>query len=205
MATAREEIIGWLALRVADIVIDAGDLDDLAERMAAAPLLAAETFAGEMLDIARILGESARQPVHFSSLGVSGAFDTSAALDAVTLLSAVALAVAIGRIDWMSRPAARDARSILVEQAHRAYAVTARLGPDLHGWLAGLVAVAVRLVSEMAANATPMVTVQTGISLPSTVLAYHLYGDANRAGGMVDMARAATPMVMPATFEALAS
>ncbi len=68
-----------------------------------------------------------------------------------------------------------------------------------------IIAISVRVISDIAANAAPIVNVRTGISLPSTVLAYQLYGDAKRAQGMVDIAGAATPLVMPTTFDALAS
>ncbi len=48
-----------------------------------------------------------------------------------------------------------------------------------------------------------MVTVETGISLPSTLLAYKLYGDPARAGALCDVAGSMTPALMPARFEAL--
>jgi prophage DNA circulation protein len=78
-------------------------------------------------------------------------------------------------------------------------------GSDLYGWLAGLNAMAVRVVSNIAADAVPLVRVETGVSLPSSVLAYKLYGDATRAEGLVDIARSMTPMLMPSVFEALES
>lgn len=78
-------------------------------------------------------------------------------------------------------------------------------GADLYAWLSNLVSVSVRVVSEIAANAVPVVRVATKLSLPSSVLAYQLYGDASRAQGLVEIAGSATPLLMPASFEALAS
>lgn len=74
---------------------------------------------------------------------------------------------------------------------------------DLYGYLSRLVEVAVLIVSDQAANAVPIVRVETGISMPSTVLAYQLYGEADRAQGLVEIARSATPMLMPIAFDAL--
>ena len=203
--SARSEILGWIAARAGDILADVSDVVDVADRLAVAEALDAPAFAAEILDLARILGESTRSPSAFGQLLLVPDFDTDVGRDGVTLISAVAMAIAIGRVSWPSRPAARKARSSFVERAHAAYAVTAALGPELHMWLAGLVAVAVRLVSDLAANATPMVHVESGVSLPSTVIAYHLYGDAKRAQGLVDISGSATPLIMPSGFEALAS
>jgi hypothetical protein len=200
-----DEILAWLSARASEIISDADDSVLVADRLAAADTLSGAAFAAEILDLARIIGESVRTEAQFKALAVFPDFDTATGRDGVTLLAAVAQALAIGRIDWLSRPRARMARSAFVDLAHQAYAVAAPLGPDLYAWLGNLVSVAVRLVSDRAANATPMVTVESGISLPSTVLAYQLYGDANRAEGLVDISGASTPLIMPARFEALAS
>lgn len=205
MNSAMDEILAWLSARAAEIVTDADDIVLVADRVAAAVDLDAAAFAAEILDLARILGESVRTEAQFKALATFPDFDTDIGRNGVTLLAAVAQALAIGRVDWLSRPRARAARTAFVDLAHQAYAVAAPFGPDLYGWLANLVSVAVRLVSDRAANATPVVTVESGISLPSTVLAYQLYGDAKRAAGLVDISGAATPLIMPVRFEALAS
>jgi hypothetical protein len=198
-------LLSWLADLAAAIVTDAEDAAMLADRLDAARALAGAALAAEVIDIARIIGESVASEAAFKRLAVLPDFDEDAAARAAILMVAIAQAVAIGRVDWTSRPAARAARAAFVDLAHRAYAIAATLGPDLYAWLAGLVSVAVRLVSDRAANATPVVLVDSGLSLPSTVLAYQLYGDAKRAAGLVDIARSATPMIMPGRFEALAS
>ena len=76
---------------------------------------------------------------------------------------------------------------------------------DLYQYLSRLVEIAVLIVSDQAANAVPIVRVETQMSLPSTVLAYQIYGDAARAGSLVDIARSTTPMLMPISFDALES
>lgn len=201
----RGEIIAWIEVRAAEIVTDADDSAMVADRVAVASSLDATVFAAEIVDLVRVTGESVRDEAAFKSLLALPDFENDAARDAVHVLSAVGLAIGIGRVAWPSRRAARRARELMIERAHLAYAVAGPLGPDFYAWISGLVAVAVRLISEVAANATPVVRVESGISLPSTVLAYHMYGDAKRASGLVDIAGAATPMVMPAVFEALAS
>jgi len=201
----RVEIIAWLAVRAAEIVTDADDIVMVADRLEGAAVLDASAFAAEITDIMRVIGESVRSEVAFRSLLALPDFEDDASRAAVHVLSAVGMAIGIGRVTWSSRRAARQARTLLIDRAHLAYAVAGPLGPDFYAWLAGLVALAVRLISDLAANATPVVRVESGISLPSTVLAYQLYGDAKRASGLVDIAGAATPMVMPAAFEALAS
>jgi hypothetical protein len=200
-----DEIIAWLAQKAAEIVIDEDDAIMVAGRLAVASSLDAAAFATEAIDLARVIGESVRTAAQFQALVIFAEFDTDTGRDGTTVLSAIAMAIGIGRVAWSSRPAARKARTLLVDQAHAAYAIAGRLGPDLYAWLAGMVAVAVRLISDLAANATPMVTVESGLSLPSTVLAYQLYADSARAGALVEIAGSATPMIMPGRFEALAS
>lgn len=205
MVTARDEIAAWLAGRTAAVVADGDDLVAIADRLAAVGGLEAAAFAAEAIDIARILGESVRSAAAFRAVLVTGEFDTSAARDMTTILSAAAAALAIGRVAWPSRPAARRARADLVTRAQAAYAVAQRFDPALLAWLSGLVGIAVRLVSQIAADATPIVRVESGISLPSTVLAYQLYGDAKRAAQVIEISGSGTPMLMPVAFDALAS
>lgn len=202
--SVRDDITTWLAARVAVVVEDGDDLVAVADRLAAASTLDAAAFAGEVLDLARVLGESVRSEKAFRAVLETGEAEGDSA-DMIVLLSAVAAAVAIGRVGWASRPAARAARQALTTRAQAAYAVAKRFEPALYAWLSGLVAVAVRLTSQIAADATPIVRVESGVSLPSTVLAYQMYGDAQRAGQLTEIAGSGTPMVMPVAFDALAS
>lgn len=203
--TVRGEITAWLSVKAAGIVVDVDDIVDMADRLAAAPALGAAAFAAEILDIIRIIGESAKSEAAFRIMLDLGTFDADGARDVALILSAAGAAMSIGRVSWPSRPKARRARTDLSARAQEAYGVAGRFDPALLAWLTGLVAVAIRLVSQIAADATPIVRVESGISLPSTALAYQMYGDATRAGQLVEIAGSGTPMLMPVAFDALAS
>jgi prophage DNA circulation protein len=207
MAADRTAILTWLSDLTATLVTDSIDLDDLSDRITAASALDADAFSGEVLDLTRIAAESVTGMADFARFVAPSGLDDATA-NAFAVLVAVGLAVSGPRIDWPSRPAARDARSAIGAAAEAAMAVASSLGAngaDLYAWLGGLAAVSIRIISDIAANAVPMVKVETGISLPSTVLAYMLYSDAQRAGSLVDVAGSLTPMLVPSGFEALES
>jgi prophage DNA circulation protein len=73
---------------------------------------------------------------------------------------------------------------------------------DVCGRLSG---VAVDHVSRLAATLAPVVLVETGISVPSSLAAFDLYGDASRGAELVARNRHRAPLLMPTVFEALAS
>jgi prophage DNA circulation protein len=129
-------------------------------------------------------------------------------MDVMTIMLAMALSIAGGRANWRARRDARRARSRISAAGDDGLAAASKLGgdgADLYSWLSLVVETSCRLVSDIAADAVPIVRVSTNLSLPSTVLAYQLYGDASRAADLVDIAGAATPLVMPSSFDALAS
>lgn len=205
MVALRAAISERLSVLAAGIVSDEDDADDIAGRVASMPSLAASDFATETLSIMRVIAESVEEPADFDLIASVSDF-TGETLSAWLVVSAFGLAIAGCRIAWPSRPAARSARAQIAEAGRLALAeVSAKggAGADLYGWLQSVIAVACRYVSDIAANAAPLVRVETAISLPSTVLAYQLYGDATRAGGLVDVAKASTPMVMPSAFDAI--
>lgn len=207
MKASRSYVLAWVADLSASLVTDAVDLDAVADRIDAAQGLTANEFAAEMIDLVRISAESVSGVAGFGRFVVP-ADVTAADRPAFAVLVAVGLAIAGPRIGWPSRPAARAARSTIADAVDEALAVASSLGAsgaDLYAWIDGLASVAIRIVSDQAASAVPMVRVETGISLPSTVIAWHLYGDPGRAEALVDAARSLTPMLMPATFEALES
>jgi hypothetical protein len=205
MAADKGALIAWLKAKADLVVTNVSDRADLEDRFAVASRLDAAHFAAETIDIAKVIGQSCRTPSLYRDLADLSAIDDAETVKAASVLSAIALSLSVGRIAWVSRPSARRARQMLIDMADSAYAVTSGLGPDLHSWLIALSGVAIRLISEISADMTPVVTVQSGVSLPSTVLAYRLYGDARRASGLVDLAGAGTPFIMPVEFEALAS
>ncbi len=204
MAADKTIILDWLATISTEVVTDTEDQTDIAARIAVADVLGAAEFAAESVDLVRIIAESVRDVQGFENFVIADDIDAETR-SALVLLAAIGQALAIGRVAWPSRPSARTARAALGSIAEEAYAVAATIDADLYSWLRSLVQVAIRLVSEIAANSTPMVQVMAGLSLPSTVLAYQLYGDATRAAQLVDLAGSATPMLMPTRFDALAS
>jgi hypothetical protein len=207
MAVDRQTILTWLADLAATIVNDADDASDIARRLSAASALEAVAFANEILSLMRIIAESVTVAEQFGRISTpdTAEGDTRSAFD---VLVALGTAVSGCRVGWPSRPSARGARSRVSLAGDAGLSAADKLGAngaDLYGWLQSVTGVSVRYISDIAADAAPVVKIKTGISLPSTVIAYQLYGDAARAGAMVDLSRAATPMVMPTTFDALAS
>ncbi len=201
--TIQTDIAGWIGDLAHLVITDADDLADVSDRAEALAALTGGSYAAEALDLVRIIGESAVLPVDFAALVAGNGIADMSSRAMAQFLATVARAVAIGRIDWPSRPAAIAAREALVADGETARATAASFGADVLTWFNGLMAIAVRLVSAIAATRAPMVTVETGISLPSTLLAYKLYGDPARAGALCDVAGSMTPALMPARFEAL--
>lgn len=207
MAADRQTVLSWLADMAATIVTDVDDLSDISQRIAAAPALEAAAFAAEALALTRIIAESVTLPAEFDRIAAP-ASASGETLQAFSILVAMGAAIAGCRVEWPSRPAARRARTRVSAAGDAGAAAAGSLGgdgADLYAWLTAVTAVSCRLISDIAADAAPIIRVETGVSLPSTVLAYQLYGDATRAGAMVDLAGSATPMIMPTLFDALAS
>ena len=207
MAADRQAVLSWLADLAATIVTDADDLADVTARIAAAPGLTAADFATEALALMRIVAESVTAPAEFDRISVPASV-AGETRSAVEIMVSMGLAIAGCRAEWPSRPMARGARSRVSAAGDAGSAAAATLGgdgADLYAWITSVTAISCRLISDIAADAAPVIKIETGISMPSTVLAYQLYGDAKRAGALVDLAGSATPMVMPTLFDALAS
>ena len=207
MSADASAICTWLSSLASTIVTDKDDAADLASRLAAASALPAADLAAESLALMRVIGESVKDAAGFNAIK-AGQFDDDDTVHVGAILFAVGLALAGARAGWISRPQARAARDRISAAGDTALAAISSIGAEaseLYGWLSNLVQISVRLVSDEAANAVPVVRVESGISLPSTVLAYKLYGDASRAGGLVEVAGSATPMLMPVAFDALES
>lgn len=205
MGADRALLAAWLSNLAGTLVTDALDAQDLANRLSGAPALEGAAFASEVLSIMRVIAESVSEPSGFDAIAMPTAEDPET-LAAAGILVVFGLSIAAPRISWISRPQARAARSRIASHGDTALAGISARGAemvDLYRYLARIIEIAVLIVSEQAANAVPIVRVETGISLPSTVIAYHLYGDAARAQGVVDIARSTTPMLMPVGFEAL--
>lgn len=208
MVADKDTILSWLANLCAAIITDDDDLVETADRIVAASKLDASAFAAEALDLMRVIAESVTDATGFDMIAIPDTVVFGGTFDAMTVLVALGLSVAGGRVDWRARPNARKARTRISAAGDAGLAVASTMGgdgADLYSWLSSVVEIACRLVSNLAANSVPIVKVQTGISLPATVLAYQLYADASRAADLVDIAGSATPLVMPTVFDALAS
>jgi len=116
---------------------------------------------------------------------------------------AAALSVATVRVDYPARQDAGRARAVLAAAAGPVIEAAGQLGADAFGWLSAVTGEAALVLSRTAASRAPLVRVETTISLSSVRAAYELYGDANRAGELVERNRVATPAFMPAAFEAV--
>lgn len=200
-------VANWMYSVGSLVVSDAIDLARLVELTLASGVDSVDAFFAGGLEASRIIGESVLTPSAFDGIK-SVRFDSQEAADLHAVLDAVMSATAAPQVAWISRPQARAARQVVQAKGEKALAVLSALGPaqvDLYVAVSRLVETSVRIVSDRAADAVPVVKVETGISLPSTVLAYQLYGDAKRAESLVDIARASAPMLMPVTFEALES
>ena len=150
---------------------------------------------------ARLAGEMIVDPA--SLLAVAESEAPSAVGDRVLWLVAVCFAAV--RVDYPSRPDAQTARTVVSKLGDGLYgAVGATFGADALGWLASLVGETAQAVSRIAASRAPLVRVEVGVSLPSSLLAYDLYGDPRRGTELVARNRVGTPFVMPVAFEALA-
>lgn len=205
MPAEKQAICEWLGSLATTIVVDALDAQDIASRLDAAPALSADDFALESLSLMRVIAESVSSASGFDTLR-HGKFEGAETASAASILLAVGLAIAGGRAAWISRPQARAGRDRIASAGDAALEVVSAMGAngvDLYVWLSALTNIAVRLVSDQAADAVPVVRVETGISLPSTFLAYQLYGDAGRAESLVEIAGVSTPMLMPSAFNAL--
>lgn len=183
----------WIVATAAAAGVAADDLARLTAMAApgdAAALLSAARFAGIAADADAVFAAAMTPP------GRSG-MDLAAALT-MACFSAV-------RRRFAARPDAIAARVALSGLADVAYAAIGEGGEDALAYCAALAGAAIVHLSRTAASATPVVMLETGIAMPSSLLAFDLYGDPARGGEIVERNRAATPMLMPTRFEALAS
>ena len=157
--------------------------------------------AAAFLQLCRLIGESVSDSEQL--LAATDLVDQSIVARTGALVIASFARV---RMEYPSRPDAQVSRQALSDLADTVTEdAGAAFGADLHSWLVRLVGEAVLQISAIAATRAPLVRVETGISLPSTLLAYDLYGDSGRAEDLVARSRSGTPLVMPVVFEALAS
>jgi prophage DNA circulation protein len=146
--------------------------------------------------------ETARQPLAEALSGMvpSGLAETA---EASSLAGALAI-VSVGG-SYAAQQDASAARSALASSASPVLAACGVLGADVFAWLSGVTGQAALALSRAAASRVPLVRVETMLSLSAVRAAYDLYGDANRAGELVDRNHVATPAFLPLVFDALAA
>lgn len=195
----------WLGAIGARRCDQADDLTLIARALAKVQPGSGAAAAGAMLDAARIIGEGG------APAGVLDDTETpletgEAVLDGFLRVLVVTMAAyAFVRSDYPSSQDAAVAREQLLARAALAYDLA---GPGLSdavfGYLTALVGEAALQLSRTAADRAPLVRVETGLSLPSTLVAWQLYRDPSRAAEIVARNKAATPALMPTAFEAIA-
>jgi prophage DNA circulation protein len=184
------------------IVTDADDSGLLADYAVKAAGTGAEA-AEAALKAAIIIGESVTAPADAQRLIASAGGAGDAGEAATLVIASVAASCAAPRADWRTTHAAQAAREALSELLDLAYAeCSARFGADALRAVSGVGGTAIRALSELSANLVPIVRAETGISLPSALIAWDLYADPHRAGNLVATAGSVTPMLMPIAFNA---
>lgn len=164
-------------------------------------------FAPAILTAWRVIGRHCNADEVFNYGLVDLALDRDDTPVAPIERAAITAAVSIAAVrrSYAARSDARLARKALSDAADPVLeAVSTNFGADLFGWLSEMTGQAALDISRSGADRAPLVRVETGVSMPSTAAAYALYGDANRAGEIVDRNNASTPAILPAVFEALA-
>nr|WP_295465193.1 hypothetical protein [Mesorhizobium sp.] len=189
----------WAATLAARLLSEPDDVSQ-ASRLAAAASLPGADGATAYLELCRLIGEAADPAAALSAL------DESDAPDAATMVGQLIMhCFAAIRADYPAQPDAVAARMALSMSAQSAYpAIGDVLGHDALDFVVRLVGQTVIELSTIAARRSPLVRVETGISLPSSLLAWDLYGDPERGGEIMGRNRSATPMLMPVTMQALA-
>lgn len=190
----------FLATLAVDLLPEGDDRQAADMQIAAIPK-GGEVGCAAALRLARLIGEAADPVATLEAIDRRSIETNDAATVATRLVIACFAAV---RADYPARQDAAAARSNLGARADASYPLLSRAGAEMLDWMVRLVGESVSHLSAVAASRVPLVRVETGISLPSTLAAYDLYGDATRAGEIVGRNRSATPMIMPSAFEAAA-
>lgn len=175
--------------------------EDLAEarRFVAAGQAGGSDGAEAVLKLARLVGE-AGEPVETIRSLPDGAEDAAGALAAIVVHVFAAL-----RIDYAAQPDAVAARQAIVERGGRGYGIIGiEAGSDALDFAVRLVGEAALQLSRIAATRAPLVRVETNISLPSSLVAWDLYGDPSRGAELAGRNGWGAPMLLPSRFVALA-
>jgi hypothetical protein len=104
---------------------------------------------------------------------------------------------------YNARPDAVAARRRMGEVAGLVLPLYGALGSDVVRVFNDIWGQAVDHLAKTITTLAPVVLVEVNRALPSTLLAYRLYGDPNRASEIVARNQTGTPFLMPIIFEAL--
>tara|TARA_R110000787_G_scaffold28280_11_gene77218 strand:+ start:2191 stop:2781 length:591 start_codon:yes stop_codon:yes gene_type:complete len=194
-----EQVLTILSGLARELILDTDDLASV-DALAVAAQAGGDSGVTSLLHLARLIGEAAADVN-----AVSDAVDRVQDDSPLWRLSAlVVVCFSVVRADYPSRQDAQAARTAISARADAVYSEAGLYGPETIAWLVSMTGVAALYLSRTAAERAPAVRVETGVSLPSTLLAYDLYGDAGKAKELVDRNRVATSLVMPVSFEAVA-
>lgn len=178
------------------------DIEDraIASRLAISAQSGSATGVEALLSLARLVGEAADANELASALDLAsvGGVPAQLALFVADCFSAA-------RRDYPTRQDAIAIRTRIAAKADSLYPLLSPAGAEAVAFVARLAGQVVISLSAVAASRASLVRVETGLSLSSAFMAWELYGDPQRAGELVRRNRVATPMLMPASFEALAS
>lgn len=190
----------WIVPLVARLVTDADDIA-AADRLILQQAAGGSDGARAYLELCRLVGESADSEAVIAALD-----DTATGTDAAALLGkAVVHCFAAITASYAAQPDAAAAREALGARASAAYpAIGTDLGHDALDFAVRLVGQTALELSRLAANLSPLVRVETAVSLPSALIAFDLYKDPARGGEIVDRNRTGTPMLLPSPLVALA-
>lgn len=193
-------MISALAAFALDLVSDPADAATIAAldaRIAAGGADAAAAW----IELAQLAGEAADPEETLRRLSDGAIGDDAASTVAVVIVRAFAVV----RVDYPAQPDAVAARELLAAEAEAAYQhLSGALGADGFAALTRIAGEAIMQLSRIAATRAPLVQVETGISLPSSLIAYDLYGDPARGGEIVTRNRTGLPMLMPVRLTASA-
>lgn len=198
----------WIADLAARLVTAADDLVEV-RRLTLGMAQAGSAGAQSYLDLCRLVGEAGEPAATLSALEASlepQPSDAAAGQAAIAVGALIVHGFAAVRGDYRSQVEAASARQAMAVRAEAAYpAIGEEFGGDVLDFAVRLVGEAVVQLSRLPASQVPLVRVETGLSLPSSLLAFDLYGDPARGAEIVDRNKTGTPMLMPVQFEALGS
>lgn len=194
-----DEALALLSRFAGQLIADGEDLAQAARLAQTAKAEGGASGVSALMSLARLVGEASDASAFAEAAVLEEPEET---LAKVALL--VASCFAAVRADYPARPDAVGARQRIAAAADALYSELGVAGHDAVDFISRLAGATVLSLSSIAASRAPLVRVETAVSLPSTLIAFDLYGDPSRAAELVARNKAATPMVMPGVIEALA-